>query len=90
MSSGECLYERDLDDEHKLWVYRMLYNDRLVLGRKDNDQTYEQGFCFHQDGSAIEAAKSWSGVGDPPGAWIKEVGTNRYGPGAMKWERADA
>lgn len=75
-----AVYIRELDDAVVV-VYPMLYNDRVCFGPKDVE-FYDRGFCFPKDGSAIEAAKVWSGEGDPPGPWIKEVGTNRYGPGS--------
>lgn len=74
------LYQRDVDDNHFVAVYRMLYNDRVVFGPK-NSIFHDRGFCFPQDGSAFVAAETWDGTGDPEGPWIKEVGTERYGPG---------
>lgn len=74
------LFHRKLDDGNVILVYRMFFNDRMTWGHQD-DEGYERAFCFQQDGSAIIAALEWDGTGDPPGPWIKEVGTERYGPG---------
>lgn len=74
------LYHRKLDDGNVIVVYRELFNDRVTWGPEDADG-YERAFCFQQDGSAIVAAVQWDGTDDPPGPWIKEVGTQRYGPG---------
>lgn len=74
------LYRRDVSNTHFVAVYRMLYNDRLVFGPKGRPW-YDRGFCFQQDDSALVAAETWDGEGDPEGPWIKEVGTDRYGPG---------
>ena len=58
-------------------VYNMLFNDRVCLGPKDGD-FYDRGFCFPKGGYATVACLTWDGTGDPPGPWIKEVGTTRY------------
>lgn len=78
-----ALYVRLLDGGRYVAVYRFMLNDRLVWGPDDGTGNYDRGFCYQQDGSAIEAAQAWDGEGDPPGPWIKEVGTSpkRYGPG---------
>lgn len=75
-----AIFVRELADGMEITVYRYLFNDRLCWGRV-GAPTYERAFCFEQDGSALEAARTWDGKGDPPGPWIKEVGTERYGPG---------
>lgn len=75
-----ALFVRDVGDGYELIVYRLLFNDRICWGRRD-DMGYERAFCYRQDGSALVAAQTWDGTGDPPGPWIKEVGTERYGPG---------
>lgn len=80
--TDDMLFSRDVGEHHFVGVYRFIYNDRLVFGDLRNEWCYERGFCFPQDGSAIEAAQSWDGEGDPEGPWIKEVGTDRYGPGS--------
>lgn len=74
------LYHRDLGDGNGVWVYSMMFNDRVVFGPQHKNW-YDRGFCFPKDGSAFVAAEVWDGTGDPPGPWIKEVGTDRYGPG---------
>ena len=61
----------------ELVVYDMLFNHRICLGPKDDD-FYDRGFCFPKGGYAVVAALTWNGEGDPPGPWIKEVGTQRY------------
>ena len=76
-----ALYWREVDDDFMVCVYSMLFNDRVCFGLKGVGY-YERAFCFPKGGSAIEAAKEWDGEGDPPGPWIKETGTQRYGPGA--------
>lgn len=76
------LYEREFGDQ-TIVVYRMIWNDRVCIGTT-GDGTYDRGFCFPQDGSAIVAAETWDGTGDPVGPWIKEVGTDRYGPGSSR------
>lgn len=88
MSWDGRLFERVLEAGPyagmRVWVYRQIYNDRLVLGWPEA-VSYERGFCFPQDGSALAAGLEWDGEGDPPGPWIKEVGTERYGPGSKRW-----
>lgn len=79
-------YRRFLPEGMMVEVHRMLFNHRVVFGMAGSE-TYQRGFCFHTALEAIHAAEHWDGVGDPPGNWIKEVGTDRYGPGSMAWER---
>ena len=74
-------FRRALPEGLEVVVVSMIYNDRLCFG-ESGSEGYTRGFCFPKDGSAIEAAKTWDGEGDPPGPWIKEVGTSRYGPGS--------
>lgn len=78
------LAEHEVGDEHIVVVYRFIYNDRVCFGRKDDPWGHDRAFCFPQDGSAFTAATEWDGTGDPPGPWIKEVGTDRYGPGSNR------
>ena len=65
------------NDGMELVVYDMLFNHRICVGPKDTD-FYERGFCFPKGGHAVIACATWDGTGDPPGPWIKEVGTQRY------------
>lgn len=74
-----ALLVKHLDNGSVICVYRYIFNDRITWGY--GSESYERGFCYQRDGSAAVAAQEWDGSGDPPGPWIKEVGTDRYGPG---------
>ena len=74
-----ALYQRELPDGRELVVYPMLFNDRIVVGLPDAP-TYDDGWCMVK-GTAVDVAATWDGEGDPPGPWIKHLGSGRIGPG---------
>ena len=76
----DALFQRLMPDGFELVVYRMVYNDRLCLGVPNDRFGYERGWCV-PIGTGVAIAQVWDGHGDPPG-FIKEVGTDRYGPGS--------
>lgn len=79
MNEGDD-FERDLGNGMAVGVHEAMFNDRLTYGPLGG-MTYDRGFCFPKGGAALVAALVWDGTGDPPGPWVKEVGTDRYGPG---------
>jgi hypothetical protein len=61
-------------------VYRFMFTTAIVCGL---DQIgYATRFCYHHWLEASEALRSWDGMGDPPGNWIKEKPGDRHGPGS--------
>lgn len=88
-------------DSHMAVVFPMLYNDRLIVCPVDQPYVYVRAFCFPKEywGSTFKdfrgkapartASHLWNGEGDPPGPWIKEVGTDRYGPGLPRDKQRD-
>lgn len=79
--ADDLLAQRQVSDTHSIYIYRMMYNDRIVYG-PTNSPVWDRGFCYPQGHPDIQQAfQQWDGTGDPPGAWIKEVGTQRHGPG---------
>lgn len=71
------LFQRQLPGDNMIVVYRMMFNDRVCFG--PNDWSWiDSAFCFPQDGSALVAAETWDGEGDPPGPWIKDATNGRY------------
>lgn len=43
---------------------------------------YSARYCYASSREALAALREWDGLGDPPGPWIKEKKSERYGPGA--------
>jgi len=37
---------------------------------------YSSRYCYEHSLHALVAAKTWDGVGDPPGPWVKHKGTH--------------
>jgi len=71
------LYWRALDDDFEICVWPMLGGKgRLTIGFRDTG-TYEDGYCYPSRRQAIEAAKVWSGEGDPPDGWHRHIATGR-------------
>lgn len=71
----------------EITVVSMIFNDR-VCARPVGEPWYDRGFCYPKGRAATAAAEVWDGAGDPPGPWIKEVGTGRYGPGSRAYREA--
>jgi len=53
-------------------IRRMAYTVGLFYGMTEDD--YIGRYCYHTMGEAIDAILEWSGIGDPPGNWIKHKG----------------
>lgn len=71
------LYERDLDDEKRVFVIRMLFTFRVAIG---TDQWIDDGWCYNDPAIAIAAAVAWDGDGDPPDGWHRQISTGRRRP----------
>jgi hypothetical protein len=69
------LYRRELDDGREIVVYPMLFTTRVCIG--PTGEGYDRAWCYPNQDAAVAAADRWGGEGDPPGGWIKEVGTSR-------------
>lgn len=74
-----ALFEKLLDDGREMVVYPMLFNDRICIGIPGMP-FHDQAWCVPR-GQGVDIAKDWDGEGDPPN-FIKQVGTDRYGPGS--------
>jgi hypothetical protein len=76
---------RILPDGRVIHLVPMLINIRLIIStpRDNREGAYTEGWCYSREQvvTAMTAAATWVGVGDPPGPWIKEVMTGRKGPG---------
>lgn len=80
MSHDSALYHRLLDDGYEVTVYPMTFGKaRLCFGRSES-VSYEDAFCYEDPERAIEAAKVWSGVGDPLDGWHRNPITGRRRP----------
>ena len=72
-----CLFHKLIDDgEVEITVMRMIFNTRICIGPTGAGY-YDDGWCYPDQQTAIEAAKAWDGEGDPPEGWIKQVSTGR-------------
>lgn len=86
ISDGETMSEkpegamghRDLDDGLMLTLYQMMFTYRLCVGPQ-GEGFYDRAWCYEPRfvDDVIEALTTWDGKGDPPGRWLKEVGTER-------------
>ncbi len=45
---------------------------------------YNARYCYNTAREACEALETWDGIGDPPGDWIKEKVSGRFGPGSKE------
>lgn len=70
---------RDLDNGLMLTLYQMLFTYRLCVGWQEDLAGYSRAWCYEPRfvGDAVASLADWDGRGDPPGRWLKEVGTER-------------
>jgi hypothetical protein len=66
-------------------IMPQLYTCGLFVGL--NESGYSRRYCYATKQQAVEALDAWDGNGDPPGPWIKEKPSDRFGPGATAEER---
>jgi hypothetical protein len=50
---------------------------------------YTTRYCYEHEEDARAALRDWTGVGDPPGPWIKQKPENRLNPNFTKGEGND-
>lgn len=67
---------RELPDGRGLWIRRMLFTWRLIVG-DPHSNTYDDGWCYPYLQDAVEGFVAYGGVGDPSGRWIKHLGSAR-------------
>lgn len=67
---------RDLDDGRRLWLIPMIFTYRLVIGDPEADG-YDDAWCYGLLPEAAVGMATWDGEGDPPGRWIRHVGSAR-------------
>jgi hypothetical protein len=56
----------------------MLYTTGLFVGLDETG--YVSRYCYEHFRDAVTDCLSWTGVGDPPGQWIKHKPSNRMNP----------
>lgn len=75
-----ALFHRLLDDGREVVVYPMTFGKgRLVVGVPEFD-SYDDGWCYPRASTAIRAAQTWDGQGDPMDGWVRHLGTGRRRP----------
>jgi hypothetical protein len=72
---------RQLEDGTVIGVAPQMYTYGLFVGL--TEKVWEKRYCYEFAEDAINAAKTWDGLGDPPGPWIKVKPGDRLGPGAF-------
>lgn len=71
------LYRRTLDNGDEIAVLPMTSGKgRLVIGPAGSIG-YDDGYCYESRDRAIQAAKEWSGEGDPLDGWHRHIGSGR-------------
>lgn len=74
---------RQLSDGRWIATHRSVSHRLFVCIHKLG---YEASYDYPSSYGAIEAARTWNGLGDPPGAWIKHKTPQgeRLNPNAME------
>jgi hypothetical protein len=74
---------RLLADGRQLWLYPMIFTDRLAIGRAGADG-YDDFWCYENREAGMRAFLDWDPL-DPrtpePDGWIKHKRTGRFRPG---------
>lgn len=80
----ELVRVRDVPGRGDCVVQRFIFTCGLLAGVKLDHVgiDYTARYCYHSAREAVHALDTWDGKGDPPGDWIKEKVTERFGPGA--------
>lgn len=71
-----ALAQRILDDGRELVAYRTIFTTRLCLGAA-GDPGYDDAWCYESAIDCLYACAVWNGEGDPPGRWIRHIGSAR-------------
>jgi len=72
------LFHRELEDGYEVVVYPMTYGKaRLCLSETGEWGSILDGYCYADPARAIEAAKAWTGRGDPLAGWHRHLGSGR-------------
>lgn len=72
----DALYWRALPDGREITVARLGTFVRLTIGVRGSG-TYDDGFDYFVPKRAVEAARIWSGDGDPLDGWHRNINTGR-------------
>lgn len=86
-SSLERMYQnvRQLPNGQLVGTQPQLFTTGLFVGL-DAVGDYAYRYCYEREADAAFAARTWNGVGDPPGPWLKlkgKPGGDRLGPGLV-------
>jgi hypothetical protein len=78
MRFPEALYERAIEDGRWIVVYAMTFGKaRLCVG---DEVCIDNGYCYADPRRAVEAAKVWTGDGDPLDGWHRNPFDGRRRP----------
>jgi hypothetical protein len=76
--TDECLYlnARRLPDGRYAAIYPLIYTHRIITVRAGDFMSYDDGWCYHDHGSAKAALDAWDGTGEPEG-WHRHPASGR-------------
>lgn len=73
---GAAAY-RELGDGRAVWVYRMMYTHKLVIGRVDAP-AFDNSWCYKDVASALEAFVMWNPFEQAePEGWVRHPHSGR-------------
>jgi len=75
--SEGALYWRALPDGYEVTVCAMTYGKARLCFGQQRAEGYMDAFCYQDPARAIEAAKVWTGEGDPLDGWHRNPLTGR-------------
>lgn len=72
------VYQRDLPDGFEVVVYPMIGGQyRLCLSEQDDRGSIIDAFCYYDSDRVLQAARVWTGEGDPLDGWYRNPLTGR-------------
>jgi hypothetical protein len=73
---GAAAY-RELGDGRALWVYRMIYTYKLVIGRADSP-AFDNSWCYANERKALIAFDAWNPLEQiEPEGWVRHPHSGR-------------
>jgi hypothetical protein len=78
----EAIYVREIDDGWVISVLRMVYSDRVCIGRIEDTSTYDDGWCYPNRAMALRSAQALERGGRPSRRLDK---TGLYGALSCEW-----
>lgn len=79
VEGGITKFKRVGDGSRYVSIIPFLFTTAIITGHVDNENSYEDRWCYENLPKALEAFERWDGVGEPEG-WHRHPLTGRRRP----------